>query len=1042
MNTRVVVMWALCLSAVVAGADVNISTLRCEYLENPQGIDVRTPRLSWQFVADTDAPKGLNQKAYRILVASSPSQLEKDRGDLWDSGTVESDRSVLVPYSGKALTSRTVCYWKVQATLSNGIKTDWSDAANWSMGLLSEDDWKGKWISINRGGEQPSAPATKITFDGCYWIFGKAEQQKCRLIRKLALSSGVKSAVARITGDDHFSLSINGQQVANSPRGEDAWRRPVTVDISKHLKKGENEIKVDVSNRGGAAGLLAKIMITPETGNPIVLVTDEKWTAANAPARRIADSKGGDWATAGGFDQGGARGQALDCKNSPLLRKVFNLEKKVKSAQVSICGLGYYEMYLNGSRVGDHVLDPTWTTYHRSAHYVTYDISKELKKGDNALGVQLANGVYNQGFRDAWNFEKAPWRAYPQMLLQLDVVYDDGARESIVSDESWKASTGPITWDMLRMGVMYDARKEQPGWATAGFDDSSWSPALPREGITGKLSAQMSEPIKVMKTLEAKNITENNGVYTVDFGQNIAGWTRIKAKGEEGTAITLDHGHHSLVYGKPLQTSVYTLKGRGEEVWEPTFTYHGFSKVKVSGYPGKLEKDAIDARVAYTAFDDRGSFECSNELLNRIVHLSRWSYMGNFVGIPTDCPHREKNGWSADAHLATELGLCFFGSEAAYARWMLDYEASMAPDGKLPCIIPDGGQNWGMRFLDGPAWESAYLVIPWHVYEYRGDRRILEYHYENYKQWISWYRDTEKKIHKRKLKGTRERGTRYRNPQRVNRDGIITYGIGDWPPNGQTPFEITSTAYYFNAARIISKIAGMLGKNEEAEEYAAIAEQTRAAFNRAFYNAEKNSYPNNSLTATSCALYFGLVDDKDRQRVADKLADTLKKNQYTPNVGCLGSKYLLRALADNGHLETAYKVMTRKASPGWGFLAASNRTTLSERLDGSGSDNHVFLGDVSAWMMQYLAGIRHDPDNPGFRHFLIKPHVVGDLTWVSAHHDSPYGRIVSNWKIQDDKFLLKVTIPINSTATVYLPGKHEGRSIGSGTHKFDIAINK
>ena len=871
---KIVLISMLCLPVFTCAAGVDVSSLRCEYLKHPQGIDIVKPRLSWQM------SEGM-QTAYEVLVASSPELLNKDKGDLWDSGKVKSDQSVHVAYDGKELDSRMECYWKVRVW-DGKKKSDWSGPAHWTMGLLTPESWKAKWISIKR-----------------------------------------------------------------------------------------------------------------------------------------------------------EEGLHLNCKNSPMLRKAFKLEKKIRSAQVSICGLGYYEMYLNGSKVGDHVLDPTWTTYHKSAHYVTYDISKELKKGGNALGVQLANGVYNQGFRDAWNFEKAPWRAFPQMLLQLDVVYDDGSKESIVSDETWKASIGPITWDQLRMGVMYDARLEQPGWATADFDDSKWTPALLREGITGKLSAQMCEPIKVMKTLEANNITENNGVYTVDFGQNIAGWTRIRAKGEAGTAITLDHGHHSLVYGKPLQTSIYTLKGEGEEVWEPTFTYHGFSKVKVSGYPGKLEKGSIDARVAYSAFDDRGTFECSNELLNRIVHLSRWSYMGNFVGIPTDCPHREKNGWSADAHLATELGLCFFGSEAAYARWMLDYEASMAKDGKLPCIIPDGGQNWGMRFLDGPSWESAYLIIPWHIYEYRGDRRILEYHYENYKKWISWYRDTEKKIHKRRFKGGRERGTRYKNPQKVNQNGIITYGIGDWPPNGQTPFEITSTAYYYESAKIISKIAGMLGKKDEAKEYAELAEKTKEAFNREFYNEQKNEYPNNAQTATSCALFFGLVEEKNRQKVADKLAETVKQKGYMPEVGCLGSKYLLRALADNGHIETAYKVMTRKEKPGWGFLAESGRTTLPERLDGSGSDNHVFLGDISAWMMQYLAGIQLDKENPGFQKFFIKPQVAGDLTWVKSHHDSPYGRIESAWKIEDGKFKLNVTVPPNSTATVIMPGEKKGKEVGSGKHEFE-----
>ncbi|MBT7066787.1 MAG: family 78 glycoside hydrolase catalytic domain [Verrucomicrobia bacterium] len=715
----------------------------------------------------------------------------------------------------------------------------------------------------------------------------------------------------------------------------------------------------------------------------------------------------------------------LDSHDSPMLRKVFRVAKEVRSAQISICGLGYYELLLNGTKVGDHVLDPAWTTYHKSSLYVTYDLTSALDAGPNALGVQLANGVYNQEFEDAWDFQRAPWRAYPQLLLQLDIVYVDGSRERVASDPSWKASTGPIEWDQLRMGVMYDARKEQPGWARAEFDDSTWTPAVQREGITGKLSAQMSEPIKVMKTLKAVDIQAgDDGEYTFDFGQNIAGWTRLKVTGKAGTKVTLDHGSHGLVRGEPLQTNVYTLKGTGPETWEPGFTYHGFQRVTVSGLPSAPDTDTVDARVVYTAFRDRGSFECSSPLLNKIVKMSRWSYRGNFVGIPTDCPHREKNGWSADAHLAAELGLTYFGAEAAYTRWMLDYEAAQAEDGKLPCIIPDGGDSWGMSFLDGPAWESAYLVIPWHIYEYRGDRRILEYHYENYKRWLSWYRDEAKVIEKKDIQGLNERGTRYSNPMKVNQNDIICYGIGDWPPNGQTPFEITSTAYYYHSATIISQIAGWLGRKAEKDEYSTLATRVKTAFNREFYNDETGTYSEGSQTGLSCALFFGLVEEKNRKRTAENLVRAVRENHYRPQVGCLGSKYLLRALADNGELETAYRILTNEESPGWGFLAASERTTLSESLDGSGSDNHVFLGDVAAWMMQCLAGVRHDPAHPGYKRFLIKPEVVEDLEWVKAHHDSPYGRIVSEWRREDDSFSLKITVPANSTANVYFPASH------------------
>ena len=328
--------------------------------------------------------------------------------------------------------------------------------------------------------------------------------------------------------------------------------------------------------------------------------------------------------------------------------------------------------------------------------------------------------------------------------------------------------------------------------------------------------------------------------------------------------------------------------------------------------------------------------------------------------------------------------------------------------------------------------EEDYAVIPWHIYEYRGDRRILERHYENYKRWIGWYRDQNRVINKGRFEGGGCDFSKYKNPQKVNQDNIICYGIGDWPPNGLTPFEITATAYYYNAARFISRTAGLLGKRDEETEYANLAAKTRGAFNREFYDEASGTYSKGSHTGMSCALYFGLVEEKNRQRVADNLADGLRKNGYTVHIGFLGSKFLLRALADNGHLDVAYQVVARKSAPGWGFLADSGRTTLAEQIDGGGSDNHVFLGDVAAWMMQYLAGIRPDPAQPGFQRFLVRPQVAGDLTWVKAHHDSPYGRITSEWKRQGDAFALDLTVPPNSMAEVAIPAQTAEVVVESG----------
>ena len=742
---------------------------------------------------------------------------------------------------------------------------------------------------------------------------------------------------------------------------------------------------------GGAAAVKESAWSQPARWSMGLLNPDNwsaKWISMQPSEREPAEDLGL-----------GKPGDGLNSRNSPMLRKSFTLAKPVKEAQISICGLGYYEMSLNGAKVGDHVLDPAWTCYHKNALYVTYDISAVLQQGANALGVQLANGIYNQEFGDPWGFKTAQWRAFPQMLLQLDVTFTDGTKQRLVSDETWKASAGPIDWDQLRMGVMYDARREHPGWSQAGFDDSRWKPAILREGVKGKLAAQVCEPIKVMKTLKPTSVVKGDGFYEVDFGQNIAGWTRVKVSGKAGDRVMLDYGAHGAnIEGKPLQTEVYTLKGGGEEVWEPDFTYNGFSKVRVSGFPGTPNKENFEARVVHTAFDERGAFECSNPLLNQILEMCRWSYIGNFVGIPTDCPHREKNAWCGDAQAAAELGLTYYGSEAAYTRWILDFQAIQRADGKLPCMVP--GSEWAFDHCDGPAWEIAYIAIPWHLYEYRGDRRILEVHYQNYKQWLQWYR---------------------KHPT-INKGQIIDYGLGDWCSNHiQTPPEITSTGYYYAAAMRIAAIAGMLGKTDEQQEYSALAREIRQAFNNKFYHPDSGLYWIGSQTAMSCALYHGLVDPANRDQVVKNLVDAIRKNHYALDFGVLGSKYLLRVLCDNGYADVAYAMVIKEDTQGWVRMLRTGNTTLWENFLGLGSNNHVFMGDVGAWFVNYLAGIRPDPANPGFQRFWIRPEMPGDLTWVKAHHDSPYGSIKSEWKKTGKAFTLNVTIPANTTATVFVP---------------------
>ncbi|MCX6877426.1 MAG: glycoside hydrolase family 78 protein [Verrucomicrobia bacterium] len=697
---------------------------------------------------------------------------------------------------------------------------------------------------------------------------------------------------------------------------------------------------------------------------------------------------------------------------APLLRKTFSLDKKIERATAYISGLGYYELTLNGQKVGDHVLDPKFTRYDRRVLYVTYDMTRQLKNGNNAMGVMLGNGWYNYHVKNPWSFDTAPWRAKPKMLLQLEIAFADGSTQTIISDESWKYSTGPIQFDGMLSGEVYDARLEKEGWNTAGYDDSKWVAAKVVDAPKGKLSAQMVQPIRVTEVLKPVKVSQPKpGVYLYDMGQNIAGTARLAVTGPAGTEVKIQYAEllHDdgtlnpdrikvFCQSAEFQTERYVLKGKGTEIWQSRFMYHGFQYVQVTGFPGEPKLADLEALVMHTDLENAGTFECSNELLNKIQHCTRWSYLNNFHGHPTDCPNREKIGWTGDAHVAAETGLYNFDASAAYTQWMLDFKDEQRDSGELPGIVPTGG--WGYQWGGGPGWTSAYVLIPWYMYQYRGDIRLLAEHYENLKRYVDYLTSMAK-------------------------NGIVGIDPGDWSvAKTETPVEVTSTGYYYCDAVIVSKMAGILGQPDDAAKYAQLAAAIRQAFNREFLNGQTKQYANGSQTALSCALYQGLVEPADVDTVLDNLVANVEMQGNHLDCGILGTKYLLHVLANNGRADVAFKVTAQTTQPSWGYWIKQGATTLWEKWDDSdGSHNHVMFGDVSAWFFKSLAGICPDESGPGFKKIIIKPAIVGDLTWVKCGYDSIHGRIVSNWKLDAGKLTMEVTIPMNTTATVYVPSK-------------------
>lgn len=702
---------------------------------------------------------------------------------------------------------------------------------------------------------------------------------------------------------------------------------------------------------------------------------------------------------------------------APLFRKELTLPKPVKSARAYSCGLGYHELYINGGKVGDHLLDPAFTRFDRRALYVTHDVTLTLRQGANAVGMILGNGIFNQDVQDGWDFNKAPWRDNPKAILQIHVVFEDDSEQTILTGPDWKVATGPIIFDATRSGEHYDARRELPGWSLAGYDDSAWAQAKPATPPKGILSSQMLPPIRLTRTLKPVTVTEAGpGVFVFDMGQSFTGWARLRMSGPKGAEITLRYGEKldekggvdqsniaAIVHGREFQTDKYILKGDGEEVWEPRFTYHGFRWVEVAGFPGKPTLDSLAGRVVHTSFESRGDFQCSNDLINKIQQCTLWSYVSNFHGYPTDCPHREKCGWTGDAHCAVEAGLYNFNSETAYEKWMLDFKYEQRETGAVPCIMPTAG--WGYEWGSGVCWDSAYIIIPWAVYLYRGDKRVLEQNYEGMQRYVDFVAE-----------------------KKAGADGLVEFGLGDWVPqfgeaNDYTaPVRYSGTGYFYQDAVIMSKAAEVLGRPGDAARYAALAAKTKKAINAKYYDEASGLYAGGTQTALSAALCQDFVEPSQRKKVARQLVAEIKQTKWRINAGIHGTKHVMFALRDIDRNDVALRIATQTTFPSWGWWIEQGATTLWENWDGArGSRNHVMMGSISAWFYEGLAGIRPDPAAPGFKHTIIKPAFLKDLDWVKAHHETNFGMIGVSWRRNDVRLVLEVSLPVNTSGTVHVP---------------------
>ena len=903
MNKRIVSFFFLLLFTGAIYAAIDITDLRTELLKSPEGIDVRQPRLSWRIESDE---QNVIQTAYHILVASSPELLEQGKGDIWDSGKIESDASQWITYQGKTLKRNASYYWKVKIDTNKGA-TNWSAPAFWTTGLFNEADWQGQWIGLDR-----AAP-------------GDSETQWSRLAAR-------------------------------------------------------------------------------------------------------------------------------------YLRKEFALKKGVKRATVHIAGMGLYELFINGQRIGNQVLAPAPTDYRKTILYNTYDVTS-LLQAENAMGVTLGNGRFYT-MRQNYKPYKIPTFGYPKLRLNLIVEYADGSKETIATNTSWKLTTeGPIRSNNEYDGEEYDARKELGDWTQTGYDDKGWMQAQRVSIPSGTLRAQMMPGMKVTETLKPVSIKKLGSKYILDIGQNMAGLVRFRIKGQAGDSIRLrfaeslqDNGElYTRNFRDARSTDVYVANGREtkDATWAPRFIYHGFRYVEVSGYPDAKAEDFV-AEVVEDEMEHTGTFNCSDETLNKIVRNAFWGIRSNYKGMPVDCPQRnERQPWLGDRTMGCWGESMLFDNYAMYTKWARDIREAQREDGCIPDVAP---AYWNY-YSDNVTWPAALPMACDMLFTNFGDKRSIEENYPAIKKWVSHIRE-----------------------YYMTEDFIITKDkYGDWcvppeslelihskDPSRKTDGALIATAYYLKVLQLMHRFASLQGLKADAEEWEDLEHRMKDAFNARFLHIKEGTSPvpghtlypdsifygNNTVTANILPLAFGLVPKNYIHEVAkNAVTSIITTNKGHISTGVIGVQWLLRELSRRGHADVAYLLATNKTYPSWGYMVEKGATTIWELWNGDtanpemNSGNHVMLlGDLLPWCFNNLAGIRADRWKSGYKHIVFQPAFeIQELSNVDASYMSIYGKIISRWTKTPTHLEWDIELPANTTGEVHLPdGRKE--KIGSGKYHFSVDI--
>jgi alpha-L-rhamnosidase len=835
--------------------------LRCSLQVNPLQVQSSAPRLIWELASSDSKARGETQTAFEILVASSSQVLTANRGDLWSSGVISSNVS-RTTYGGPPLASFTQAFWKVRVHDGAGLVSAWSDAAQWTQGIMSAADWGAQWISGSTSGS-----------------------------------------------------------------------------------------------------------------------------------------------------------------TMPIFRRSFAVAKTLQRALVSVCGLGQYELRINGTNVSDAVLEPGWTDFAKTCLYRTFDVTTAVVTGTNAMAVLVGNGMYNVVATPGRYTKFTGSFGAPKIIVHLDLQFVDGTSTSVVTDSSWKTAAGPITFTSIYGGEDYDAHSEIVGWDQADFDDTAWSAATVVASTPPALVAESVPPVKVMQTLPSVRVTEPTaGVFVYDFGQNFSGWPNLEATGTAGSVVKLTPGELLGTDGTVSQTSMgggpiwfsYTLRGGASESWHPRFSYTGFRYVQVEGavprasaaaYPTLPQIASLSGQWVHTSADSAGSFTCSDADVNRVHALIVAAIQSNLQSILTDCPQREKLGWLETSQLLSRAMMFNLDLETLYEQEVSNMQDAQIASGLVPNIAPEYAV-FSAAFRDSPEWGSAFVLNPWNVYQMYGDSSLLEQNYAAMKRYVSYL-------------------------QGKTTHGLLAYGLGDWydlgpapPGNSQlTSTGVTATGILFEDATVMQKAAVLLGNTADATQYSALATSSANAYTTKFWNATAGYFDRNSQTDNAIPLALGFAPAATSATTLAALVADVESSNYEATAGEIGFAFVVPALYEADRSDVLLSMLKQQTYPGYLYQIDHGATSLTEawNADPASSQDHAMFGHMERWFWEGLAGLNTDESNPGFEHFFVEPQMPTGIDSVTATHHAMQGLISISWVRSGTGVELTVSVPVNTRATIGLP---------------------